>query len=76
MGGNRGYRDMIFKMNFNVRRCRPFVDRFALRDRLLWASVRRSDCPSRTVAPNGDSASYLWRFYMAIIMLNNMYEEK
>ena len=63
-------------MNFNVRRCRPFVDRFALRDRLLWASVYRGDCSSRTVAPNGDSASDLRGFYVAIIMLNNMYEEK
>lgn len=76
MGGNRGYRDMIFKMNFNVRCRRPFVDRFALRDRLLWASVRHGERPSRTVAPDGDSASNLWEFYVAIIMLNNMYEEK
>lgn len=67
---------MIFKMNFNVR-CRwPFVDRFALRDRLLWASVRRGDRASRTVASNGDSDSDLRGFYVAIIMLNNMYEEK
>lgn len=76
MDGNRGYEDMIFKMNFNMRRCRPFVDRFALRDRLLCASVRHGDWPSRTVAPTGDSASNLWGFYVAIIMLNNMYEEK
>lgn len=76
MGGNRGYRDMIFKMNFNMHCCRPFVDRFALRDRLLWASVRHGDRPSRTVTTNGDSASNLWGFYVAIIMLNNMYEEK
>lgn len=76
MGGNRGYRDMIFKMNFKVRRCRPFVDRFALRDRLLWALVHRGDRASRTVAPNGDSDSNLRGFYVAIIMLNNMYGEK
>lgn len=76
MGGNRGCEDMIFKMNFNVRRCRPFVDRFVLLDRLLWASVRCGDCPSRTVAPNGDSASDLRGFYVAIIMLNNMYGKK
>lgn len=76
MGGNRGNRDMIFKMNFNVCRCRPFVDRFALRDRLLWALVHRGDCPSRTVVPNGGSDSDLRGFYVAIIMLNNMYEEK
>lgn len=76
VGRNRGYRDMIFKMNFKVRRCRPFVDRFALLDRLLWASVRRCDCPSRTVAPNGDSDSNLRGLYVTVIMLNNMYGEK
>ena len=67
---------MIFKVNFNMRRCRLFVDRFALRDRLLWVSVHRGDRASRTVAPNGDSASDLRGFYVTIIMLNNMYGEK
>ena len=76
MGEDRGCEDMIFKMNFNVRRCRPFVDRFALLDRLLWASVRCGDCPSRTVASNKNSASDLRGFYVAIIMLNNMYGKK